>query len=141
MRTVNISDIRKWKPCYDPAIYRGEAWEGTAIDILNTSDVPAKDRLWMVLREDLIDKTILQEFATWCGAQAKHLIKNDSWTNSDMGKVIEAFPEETQERSAISAMHYASHGMAFEAARDSALALRDTERTDQINKLLELLNA
>lgn len=140
MKTVNVSDVRNWNPCYDPAIYRGEDWVGNALDILAIPEIPAKDKLWFVLREDMIDKTVLQEFANWCALRVRHLIKDDKWLSLDMGTIIEAMPEETQERSAISALHYAGHGRVFETSTAAAVALGDTERAKQISKLLELLS-
>lgn len=140
MKTVTVADVRKWNPCYDPAIYKGEGWVGTALDILAIPEIPNKDKLWFVLREDLISKATLQEFATWCASQVQFLIKDPKWlTISDMGMIKDTMPEETPERLAISAIHYASHGMAFEAAKYSAAATGDTVRDSQINKLLELI--
>lgn len=131
MKTVNVQAIRKWNPCYDPATYKGEQWTGNAIDIFAIPEIPVNDKFWIVLREDLLDKTVLQEFATWCADQVRHL---------DTGRDFKAIPEETEERLALSAIHHASHGQAFEAARNAALVLKDVERVRQINKLLELIH-
>ena len=69
-----IDDIRSWAPCYDPARYLHEGWQGTALDILDCEDCPAVDRLWAVLRNECIDARTLRLFAVWCSRQALALI-------------------------------------------------------------------
>ena len=69
-----IADIRSWEPCYDPARYLHEGWQGTALDILAVEECPAVDRLWVVLREESIDAQALRMFAVWCSRQALALI-------------------------------------------------------------------
>ena len=62
MRQHTIIDIRAIHPCYDPVtgedndgqvIHPGgflpEGWQGTLSDILDITECPAKDRLWVVL--------------------------------------------------------------------------------------------
>lgn len=46
------------------------------MDILRLRRVPAKDRLWVVLREDLIPAKLLHEFGCWCADEALKLIDN-----------------------------------------------------------------
>ena len=66
MKTHTIEDIRKLKPCYDPAKYLPEDWTGTALDILNVVAAPAKDRLWVVLNPSWIDERTARLFMNWC---------------------------------------------------------------------------
>ena len=73
---MNIDDIRKHEPCYDPAKYIPEDWQGTAIDILQIDDCPPKDRLWVVLRDEWIDDRTLRLFAVWCARQSLDSIGN-----------------------------------------------------------------
>lgn len=69
-----IANIRSWNPCYDPTRYLPEGWQGTALDILAVEDCPARDRLWVALREECIDARTLRLFAVWCARQALALI-------------------------------------------------------------------
>jgi hypothetical protein len=71
---MNIADIRALKPCYDPAKYLPESWQGTARDILSIADCPAEDRLWVVLRSDWIPAPVLRTFALWCAREALKLL-------------------------------------------------------------------
>lgn len=74
MKTFTYDDICSWNPCYDPIIYIANDWSGTALDILNMENVPAKDRLWVVLRDELISDKTLRLFAVWCARQVQHLL-------------------------------------------------------------------
>ena len=76
MQTFTIDDIRSWNPCYDPARYLHEGWQGTALDILAVEDCPARDRLWVVIRNECIDECTLRLFTVWCARQALALIDN-----------------------------------------------------------------
>ena len=73
-KTFTITDIRLWEPCYDPARYLPEEWEGTVADILRKNEIPAHDRLWVVCRKGLISDKILRLFAVWCARQVEHLM-------------------------------------------------------------------
>ncbi len=73
LRTITIDDIRDWNPCYDPSRYIPEGWTGTALDILRLKECPAKDRLWVVLREECIDTKTLRLFAVRCAREAMRL--------------------------------------------------------------------
>lgn len=76
--TFTLADVRALKPCYDPVTglspsgkpaYDGgfvtENWTGNALDVLRMTEVPAKDRFWLVSREEWIDARILRQFALW----------------------------------------------------------------------------
>jgi hypothetical protein len=73
---MNLNDIRKLEPCYDPAKYLPEDWEGTAVDILRVKDCPQEDRLWVVCREGWIDGRTMRLFAVWCARQSLKLVDN-----------------------------------------------------------------
>ncbi len=76
MKTFTIDDIREWSPCYDPMRYLPEGWRGTAVEVLARKDIPAEDRAWVVLREELLDKKTLRLFAVWCGREALKTLEN-----------------------------------------------------------------
>jgi len=77
MKTFTINDIRSLRPCYDPARFLPEGWQGTALDILAVENCPAEDRLWVVLHEECIDDRTIRLFAVWCARQALALIDPD----------------------------------------------------------------
>lgn len=71
MKTSTYEDFVSFNPCWltdarkraehkkQLARYRAMRDEWTALDILRLDDVSVKDRLWLVLREDLIDAPVL----------------------------------------------------------------------------------
>jgi hypothetical protein len=50
-----------------------EGWSGTALDILKTEDLHIKNKLWVVLREEVLPEKLLRLFAAWCQLQVQHL--------------------------------------------------------------------
>ena len=82
MKTITYEDFVSFKPCWltddeerdehadQLAGYRAMRDEWSALDILRLDEVDAKDRLWLVLREELIDAPILHEFACRCADRA-----------------------------------------------------------------------
>jgi hypothetical protein len=78
-KTVTAGRFMAFGPCaeYPEGRIRriaGDKEEWGALDILALGGVPAKDRLWAVLREDLIDAPVLHEFACRCAERALALV-------------------------------------------------------------------
>jgi len=84
MKTVTVEQFKSFNPCWldnaadrkrfnDIAKIRNE-W--TALDILRLPRVSVQDKLWAVLREELIDAPVLHEFACWCAEEGLKLIDN-----------------------------------------------------------------
>lgn len=70
MKQFTIKDIRSWDPCYDPNLYLQEDWKGTVLDILNKDEIPFKDRLWVVLRTELLSKKLMRLFSVHFAREA-----------------------------------------------------------------------
>lgn len=84
MKTITYEQFLEFEPCYldDPkkkalmdsiAARRGR-W--SALDILALDEIPPADRLWAVLREELIDAPILHELACRCAERALSRVEN-----------------------------------------------------------------
>jgi len=71
MKTFTIEDIRDWEPCYDPGTLLPENWSGTALDILRLEEMPCENRLWVVLRPEILDDKTLRWFAIWCARRSQ----------------------------------------------------------------------
>jgi len=74
VRSFAVSDVIAWEPCKGYTEERIRALWGdreslTALDILDLR-IPAEDRLWAVLREDVIDARTLRRFACACAWRA-----------------------------------------------------------------------
>jgi len=72
--TVTVEQILLWKPCDEythdiiTGLFAGRE-QLSALDILEL-DIPAADKSWTVLREELIPANILHEFACRCAENA-----------------------------------------------------------------------
>lgn len=74
MKRFTVKDIEGWGPCYSPNKFIPEDWSGTVLDILDIKDAPFSDRLWAILRTDLVSEKLMRLFAVWCARQVKHLM-------------------------------------------------------------------
>jgi hypothetical protein len=165
---LSYSDIRGWGPCYDPKKYVPDTWRGTAVDILRLTSVPHADRLWVVLRTELVSERVMRLFAVWCARQVQHLMKDERSLKAL--DVAEAFANGNATREELSAARAAAGAAAWDAARDAAwdaardaawaaardaaraaardaaraaarAAARDAARDAQIAKLIEMVGA
>ena len=91
MKKVTYQQIKDFKPCYDPIKFIPENWEGTALDILNISECPINDRLWVILRNEFFSDKELRLFAVWCARQALSIPGNESEICSNTCDVAERY--------------------------------------------------
>ena len=78
MKSITYEEFLEFDPCYlrnrekkalmDSIARRKERW--TALDILGLEEIPDEDKLWCVLREELIDEQTLHGFACRCAERA-----------------------------------------------------------------------
>ena len=122
MKQFTIDDLRKFNPCYDPAKYLPEDWKGTVIDILNVTDCPANDRLWVVLRNEFMTDKQLRLFAVWCARQALSIPGNESEVCSNTCDVAERYANGDATDEELAAASAAAWDAAWDAARDAARA-------------------
>lgn len=88
MKSITYEDFVRFRPCWltdedkraehaeQLARYRAMRDRWTALDILRLDEVSADDRLWLVLREELVDAPILHEFACRCAERALSRVRN-----------------------------------------------------------------
>ena len=86
MKTVTYEDVLRWNPCWleeeggreklERIGKRKDRW--SALDVLDLpeEEVSAEDKLWAVLRTELVDEMILHEFACWCAEEALASVQN-----------------------------------------------------------------
>jgi len=162
MKTITITDIRSWKPCYDLSKHLPEDWQGTVLDILKMDTIPAQDRFWVVLRDELIDAKTLRLFAVWCARQVQHLITdprsiaaidtaekyaNGQATNEELATARDAAWDAAW-YAAWDAARAAAHAAAGDAAWDAAGnaagnaawdAAQQAAQDAQVNQLINML--
>lgn len=126
MKTFTIKDIKSWTPCYDPLEVLPADWSGTALDILRSrkEDISPDDRLWVVLRSEIIDDKTLRLFAVRCARSVQHLL-TDPYSIAAID-VAERFANgnatEEELARARGAAREASESMKRESMMDSRLA-------------------
>ena len=84
MKSITYEEFLEFDPCYlrnrekkalmDSIARRKERW--TALDILGLEEIPDEDKLWCVLREELIDEQTLHELACVCAERALSRVEN-----------------------------------------------------------------
>src|ERR1035437_9416765 len=119
MKTFTIEDIRSWEPCYDPAKYWPEGWSGTALDLLEIEKIPAADKLWLSLRENILSEKVLRLHAISSARAALALITNPHPDSINACDVSERFAHGQATSEELVAAWAASHA-ASDAASDAA---------------------
>lgn len=74
MKIFTRSDVLSWRPCHGEAktlqIMEGLPEQMNALDVLRHEAAKPADRLWCVLRSEVLDDRTLRLFAAWCGRGA-----------------------------------------------------------------------
>jgi hypothetical protein len=171
MRTFTAKDLNSWEPCYNPVTdpkkkFLPADWSGTAIDFLKIEVCPPEDRLWVVLRQELIDANTLRLFAVYCARTALSLVPNPDprsvaacdvaerfangkATNDELAaadaaaRAAAAAARAAYAAAADAAAYAADDAAAYAAARAAAAAAADdaAARAAQVKKLIEMLEA
>ena len=126
MNSITYEEFLKFNPCWlkteegaarlKEIGARKERW--TALDILALDDADAENKLWAVLREELIDVRTLHEFACWCAEDALNQGENADERSWNAIKVKRAWLRGEASDVELSAARAA----AWTAARDAAEA-------------------
>ena len=124
LKQFTIEDIRSWSPCYDPSRYLSESFIGTALDILQHSEIPDADKLWVVCREQCIDAKTLRLFACYCACTALDRLA----------------PDQIDPRS-IAAIEVAEKFANGETTDQELEAARSAAWSAQVGKLIDMLKA
>jgi len=124
MKTFTYKDIVSWSPCYEPEGHLSKDWSGTVIDILDNKAIPFPDRLWVIMRSDLVSDKLMRLFAAWCARQVQHLVQDDRSIKAI--DASEAFANGLSTKEELCAAWNEAWDAAWDAASDVALgAARD----------------
>jgi hypothetical protein len=124
LRYFGIKYLRSINPCYDPSRHLKEDFRGTALTILRNGDIPPQDRLWVVLRTDLVSEKLMRLFAVWCAREAIKLLPSPDPRLEACCKVSERYATgqatEEERSAAWSAAWSAAESAAWSAAWSAA---------------------
>ena len=149
MKSITYEEFLEFNPCYlrnrekkalmDSIARRQEKW--TALDILGLEEIPDEDKLWCVLREELIDEQKLHEFACVCAERALSRVENPdprsvaviaakrAWMRGEITDKELDVARDAARATAWDAAMAAERGAAWPAAWDAArAAARDAAR-------------
>lgn len=128
MKSITYEEFLEFKPCWlkteggaarmKKIGARKERWR--ALDILALDDVDAEDKLWAVLREELIDARILHEFACWCAEDALSHVENADERSWNAIKVKRAWLRWEASDAELTAARDDAWAAALAAAADAA---------------------
>ena len=148
MKKFTYSDIESWRPCYSPDRYLPKDWAGTALEILDKKEILFQDRLWVIMRTELVSEKLMRLFAVWCARQVQHLMKDERSINAI--DIAEKFANGLATKEELAAAWDAAQAAAWGAARAAAQAAARaaawatawaTAWDAQENKLREMLIA
>ena len=123
MKKFNLNDLRKMNPCYDPNRFLSEDFNGTILDILDHKEIPFKDKLWVICRNDFVSDKLMRLFAVYSYRQTLEFIKNPDPRSIEAANIAEKFANGEVEDSARSAAWSAAWSAA-ESARSAAWSAR-----------------
>ena len=129
MKSITYAEFLEFGPCYlrdpekkalmDSIAQRNERW--TALDILELKEIPDEDKLWAVLREDLIEPEKLHEFACVCAERALSRVEHPDPRSVEAIKAKRAWMKGEISDAELAAAWDAASDAARAAARDAAM--------------------
>ena len=120
MKQFDIQEINKWNPCYPPERHLSPSEKYTVLSILDRKDIPFEDRLWVILRPEMVSDKLMRLFAVWCARQVQHLMKDERSTKAL--DVAEAFANGMATIEELAAAWDAARAAAWDAAWAAAWA-------------------
>jgi len=120
MKTFDIETVRSWDPCYEPERHLKSGEQYTVLSILDRKDIPLEDRLWVVLRGELLSDKLMRLFAVWCARQVQHLMQD--YRSLRALEVAEQYANGCATIEELAAARVAARDAAWAAAWDAAWA-------------------
>ena len=127
-KTINLQVIKSFEPCVEGLenfIKHHKDFSGTALELLELENVPAKDKFWLLLREEFIPENDLHELACKFAESVLHLFEKEYPNDLRLRKAIEAkrkFIKGEISKDELAAARAAASAAAWDAARAAASA-------------------
>ena len=132
MKIINNELIRSFRPrpCYDPS--EKEIPDNETLPVLEwvekyRNTVPAKDILWLLLRNEFLSDKDLRLFAVWCVREALKLVENTDIRSITACDVAERFANGAATESELKAAEDAARTAATSQAAEEAATAEAAE--------------
>jgi len=122
-KTINNALIRTFNPCYDPKEKITNEKEYLSIKKWISKyqkTIPAKDILWLLLREEFLSEKDLRLFAVWCARESFKLQKSVNERSINAVNIAEKFANGEASKEELSAAESAAWSAAESAAWSAA---------------------
>ena len=122
MKIINNDLIRSLNPCYDPStkgIPDNETLTVHEWVEKYRNVVPAKDILWLLLRNEFYDDRQLRLFAVWCTREALKMVDNPDQRSVSACDIAERYANGESTDEELRAARVAAWDAAWDAARDA----------------------
>jgi hypothetical protein len=131
--------LRSFNPCYDPIKYLPENWQGTAIDILQHDSISHSDKMWAVLRPEILSDKVLRLFAISCARSCIQYATKES--QGILEQTIEvaykfAHGQATEEERSAA---WSAAWSAAKSAESAAWSAESAAQKNQIKNLVQLI--
>ena len=144
MKTITYEEFLDFDPCYlgdpdrkalmDSIAQRQDRW--TALDILELEEIPDEDKLWAVLREELIEPEKVHEFACRCAERALSRVGNPDSRSIAAIAAKRAWMRGEITDAELAAARDAAWGAAWDAESDAAWAAERAWQVEELKKML-----
>ena len=140
MKRITYKLINTFNPCYDPIRYISECYDETLVDFLKLKNIPARDRLWVIVRHQLLTDNQLHHYGLACARLVeKHskdirvkqcnditakFLKSEATLDELSAAAESAWSAELAAESAARSAWSAARSAAESAARSAELAAR-----------------
>jgi hypothetical protein len=112
-KTISNEIIRQFQPCYDPSdVIKDENEELPIKDWVQKyrNVVPAKDIVWLLLKDEFLSEKDLRLFSVWCAREALKLVENPDERSIEACDVAERYANgEATKEDLLVARHAADH--------------------------------
>jgi hypothetical protein len=126
-KTISNKIIRQFNPCYDPSdVIKDENEELTVKEWVQKyrKVIPAKDIIWLLLRDEFMSEKDLRLFGVWCARELLKLIKNSDERSVEACNVVERYANGEATKEELDAAYIAADNVA-DTAHDAARAAYD----------------
>ena len=131
MKTLTQKILDSYNPCYPASRYYGEDYKGDILQLAQDPRIPFEDRLWVIMRPELVSDKLMRLFAVWCARQVRRNNQDPRVKRALDVAVAYVFGEATEEQLAEASKGACNAALAADKAAYSA-AVSAADATDSV---------